>query len=217
MSRASEVPRPKGWSFLLIGVMLYSLPFHFFPSRTSADVVLAGTVSAGLVFAYLAYRRRYEGAAWSEFGLVPLKLDDVLTGILCGAISWSAAYLCFRLGIASSGLQTNLKWASVSGPLAPGALIWMLAMVVFAEECLFRGYLIPRLEARMGTWAAALVASFLFGAIHLDNIATLALCGMVFSAAFLRRRSLWAAFIAHFLHNAAVLLAVYPAAQQSLR
>lgn len=92
----------------------------------------------------------------------------------------------------------------------------MVAAIVFAEECLFRAYLIPRLEARMGTWTAALVASVLFGAVHLENIATLALCGMVFSAAFLRRRSLWASFIAHLFHNAIVIVAVYPDAQRAL-
>lgn len=213
----SDAPRPKGWSFPLIGMALYSLPFFFFPDRGSADIVLAGTASAGLVFAYLAYRRRYEGAAWSDFGLVPLKADDLVTGLLCGGVSWSAAYLCFRLGLASSGLQTNMKWAGVSGPLAPAALAWMVATIVFAEECLFRAYLIPRLEARMGTLTAVLVSSLLFGVAHMDNVATLALCGGIFGAAFLRRRSLWASFIAHLFHNAIVLVAVYPGAQRAIR
>lgn len=207
---SSSMKKPHGiTSFLFIGMLLYAVQSAFFLRRhDSVGTALAGLTTAALVFAYLAYRRSIEGASWSDFGFVRPKLADVLTGFVAGGVSWSAAYACAYLHLAPSSLQSNLELAGTSGPGAPAALMFILATLAFSEECLFRAYLLPRLEARRGTLAAVLISSALFGAMHLYNFVPTALCGIVFSLAFLQRRSIWASTIAHFVHNAIVILTV---------
>lgn len=205
-------------SFLFIGMSLYCLQIAFFyRSHDSVGAALGGLMTAGLVFAYLAYRRSIEGASWSDFGFVRPTPDDLLTGLLFGGASWAAAYVCAYAHLAPSARHSNLDMAGTTGPGALLALILMLAMLAFSEECLFRAYLIPRLEARRGTVTAVLLSSALFGAVHLYNFVPTALGGIVFSLAFLRRRSISASFIAHFVHNAIVLGSVYAEAQRALR
>lgn len=103
-----------------------------------------------------------------------------------------AGWAMFRAGepISSTGLGRHNLWqGSVIGlvlggiwcllatsgqKLAPqfgGWTGWLLfmAMVGFAEEFLFRGYLQTRLIARLGTWWGWVLASSLFAASHLPR------------------------------------------------
>lgn len=82
---------------------------------------------------------------------------------------------------------------------------WTLA--AFMEEMVFRGWLMARLAelGRYSTWAwfaAAVVSSMLFGAVHLyqgvSGVLATGLTGAVFAAVyFATGRNLWAAIIAH--------------------
>lgn len=79
------------------------------------------------------------------------------------------------------------------------------------EETLFRGFMLTTLRARYGTaWAIAIVA-VLFAALHLDlvNFLGLAELAVVFALLSLRARSLWAAVVAHGVHNFASSVVLY--------
>lgn len=78
-----------------------------------------------------------------------------------------------------------------------------LSLVVFApmtEEFIFRGYLLHRWTKKWGLWAAIVLSSVLFGALHPDSLGA-AFTGFVFAILYLRTQSLWAAIIAHALYN----------------
>lgn len=77
----------------------------------------------------------------------------------------------------------------------PRILLWV-ALVVLAplfEELLFRGFLIPGLEASWGRWAAVVVSSLLFAVIHfqydLFDMAGVLGLGLIFGAARVTTRS----------------------------
>ena len=102
------------------------------------------------------------------------------------------------------------------------ALTWTLA--AFAEEMVFRGWLMTRLAeigrfSTAGWIAAALGSSALFGAIHLyqgaSGMIATGLSGFVFACVYLAMgRNLWASIVAHgFMDTVGfvmVYLGVYP-------
>ena len=80
--------------------------------------------------------------------------------------------------------------------------------VGFIEEIPYRGFMLQKFEARLGFWAANLVTSLLFVAIHLpgwialhqlsvDRVATIFVFGVVMAVVFKYARSLWAPIVAH--------------------
>jgi membrane protease YdiL (CAAX protease family) len=90
-------------------------------------------------------RRFWEGAAFGYAGISVLILLIFLAG------GYSAGSLALH-----------------GAALARATLLWLLASLAigFAEECLFRGYPQFILAQGMGFWPAALLISFLFGALH---------------------------------------------------
>jgi len=88
---------------------------------------------------------------------------------------------------------------------------WLLAvMVVMAvvlapvvEETLFRGILYGGLRRRLGMWPAALLSGLIFGVVHYQPVALLALVGLgvAFAVLYERSRSLVVPAIAHGVFN----------------
>ena len=77
-------------------------------------------------------------------------------------------------------------------------------MVGMAEEFIFRGYLQYTLTRGMGFWPAAVLASVLFGLVHLDvpgepwtAVANIVLLSLSLSIALLRTGSLWFSIGSH--------------------
>lgn len=107
----------------------------------------------------------------------------------------------------------------VSGA-SPWSLVFMLLTAAVAaplfEEVLFRGTLLPWLQARFrdrfsGGWAATLAvagSALTFGAIHLEGMAlpSLVILGTILALAFLRTRNLLTSVIVHGLWNGSMLL-----------
>lgn len=82
----------------------------------------------------------------------------------------------------------------------------------FAEEVLFRGYVMRAFEKSSGIIAALILSSFIFAAFHLQltNILPLATLGAAMGLLTWLSGSLWPAVIAHFVNNgSAVLMATF--------
>jgi len=91
--------------------------------------------------------------------------------------------------------------------------IFNIALVpAFAEEFLFRGYILRAFEKSWGIIAAIVVSSLIFGLFHLQltNLLPLATLGAMMAILTWLSGSLWPAVLAHFLNNgAAVVMATH--------
>jgi hypothetical protein len=205
-------------SFLFISMGLYFLrTVLFFRNHDPLTQTMSGAMTGGLILAYLAYRRSTEDWSWADFGFIRPSLGDAGVGLLAGAASIASNIVCGQAHLMPSAAEFNrLPPEIASKPLLAAAcmgLIWL----AFAEECIFRGYLIPALKTRYGMRTAVLLSSALFGLVHLQFAVPTFVVGIIFSAAFLQRRSLWASLIAHFTHNTAVTLVGYFLLERAVR
>lgn len=118
----------------------------------------------------------------------------------------------FALFSGMTGIVALLGGFEVLGLRGMGALWSMLAVAVFSglfEEVLFRGVLFRHIETLLGSWAALVITSALFGAAHLANpgatpFAALAVAmeaGILLGAAYLLTRRLWLAVGIHAAWN----------------
>ena len=91
--------------------------------------------------------------------------------------------------------QTALV-AAVTGVLVIG-------IAPFAEEFIFRRFLLGGLRAAWGAWPALLISAALFSALHADlgSMIPFAVIGLIFGAAYLRSGSLTAPTLAHLVFN----------------
>jgi len=88
---------------------------------------------------------------------------------------------------------TNLNWVLIGG------FLLMFLIQSFSEEILFRSYLIPTIENRLGTWAALILSSLGFMALHLGNSGIsfigcldLTIGGFLMGLLFIKFRNVWA-------------------------
>jgi membrane protease YdiL (CAAX protease family) len=75
------------------------------------------------------------------------------------------------LGLAVAGLHRLMGGEANAGPGDPIALIAVLALLVVGEEIGWRGFALPRLQARFGAIGASIILGVLWAAWHLANIA----------------------------------------------
>ena len=97
------------------------------------------------------------------------------------------------------------------------AILVFLSLVVvapIAEEIIFRGYLFGNLRRTLPTWAAALITSVVFGAIHLQWNVGLDVFMLSLVSCFLRYKtgSLWASMLLHMAKNGLAFYTLYIAA-----
>jgi membrane protease YdiL (CAAX protease family) len=130
---------------------------------------------------------------------------DALIGMALGAGMVTAVVVC--IGIFGD-LEFRIQLSSHLLAIAIAEL-FILAAAAMAEELMFRGYPFQRLVEAAGPWAATLVLSGLFGAVHLQNpnasiwgFLNTVLVGVLLSVAYLRTRSLWLPWGLHFAWNA---------------
>lgn len=92
-------------------------------------------------------------------------------------VQWRAGWVWYgvaiglpvALAVAVQALHVMLGGALVSGPGDPLALIAILALLVVGEEIGWRGFALPRLQARLGGLGASVVLGVLWAAWHLAN------------------------------------------------
>ena len=202
-----------GWRLLIFVALLVGCMFsrgllprltHYSPQSFRNAIALADAMLFSSALIASGIMGRFEKRPWADYGL-PLRGA-------CGARFWEGSLW----GLIS--LSVLLLMLHVSGnfdygvAMLPGAAIirsavfWGITflLVGLAEEYTFRGYSLFTLTMGMGFWPAAIMLSFLFGLVHLDNpreswlgAVMAGLIGLFFCFTLRRTGSLWFAIGAH--------------------
>lgn len=134
-------------------------------------------------------------------------IKDLLLGVLFGAASVSFAVL---IAVLFGGLKFSVNDSAGRSAilLTLGASFVIFAFGAAWEEAFFRGYILQTFTRAGLAWFAIALTSVFFGLVHLGNpgatwISTLntILAGLLFSAAYLKTRTLWFVFGLHFIWN----------------
>lgn len=136
------------------------------------------------------------GFAWQPFQ------QDAFTGFCLGIA---------LLGIGSLALyaRDNLDWTNVHfKPADLFIALVLMVLVAFAEEMVFRGYILNNLMESMNKWVALVISAGLFTIAHISNpgitsvaIANLLLAGLLLGINFIYTRNIWFAIFFHFSWN----------------
>jgi membrane protease YdiL (CAAX protease family) len=151
------------------------------------------------VFAYLRYIDRVDPVDYLRLR------EHWKRGVLIG-LAYSV--LSFFATLAQHGpphpTMHNVTWNSIFSTSI---------LIGFFEEIPFRGFILQKIEERTGFWAANLISSLLFLAIHLPGwislhilpapriIAVVFILGALFAVLLHYSKSLWSAIIAHSLND----------------
>jgi membrane protease YdiL (CAAX protease family) len=185
----------------------------------------AGPITASCTVALITGLLWWRGKRWRDLGLrrptrprwlfaqVPVVLVAWL-GASAGAAALVGQYLprpdtSARFGDLVGNLPATLWWIGIG---------WLIGG--FAEEMIFRGFFLNRLEALLrrgtrGSTMAVLLQAVLFGAVHVYNrglfgLLVLGAVGAVLGTSCLvLRRNLWPVILAHGLGNTLGFLARY--------
>ncbi|HTO52001.1 MAG TPA: CPBP family intramembrane glutamic endopeptidase [Myxococcota bacterium] len=167
------------------------------------EAVVAQAALAGIVVAVLWLALRHDGLTAAQLGFRPLRWPALALGGLL------ALFFVRGYGPAVYALLRRLRVTGFEGGLAKlaGLPFWYLCLAVAigasAEEILYRGYAIARLESLTGSlWLAALVPLVIFGLAHVPMwgwapALTTVAAGGIFSAVFLVTRDLAPCIVAH--------------------
>lgn len=153
------------------------------------------------VLVYIGMVRLLERRAVSEFSVAHAP-RELAIGILLGVLAITATV----------GLMWLFGTYRVTGTNSAMTLINALAIGMvpaFTEEIVFRGILHRIIEGSLGTWAALISTSLVFGASHLANpnaswfaaIAIAIEAGLMLGATYTLTRRLWLPIGMHFAWN----------------
>ena len=154
---------------------------------------------------------RAEGRGLADL-LRPVRGGDLARGLLCGlivALVWVPASFIANL-IAYQGPPPTTAYGAAPLWIALVGVVIMPATIGLAEETLYRGYLQPRLQGRVGLTGAVLTASAVFALQHIAfapfdpramifGIVRTFLAGLVFAGLFLWRRRVMPLAVGHWL------------------
>lgn len=211
-----------GWSLVVWTlVRRIPLPLAEGPTGRAALLVASEVLIAALTYGVFRALRGREGPRLAEMGFRRANLlADVGTGVvayllllpLLLVVIVPLAALFERLGIPSQ--SHPIVDAIQAGADAPLSLVLLFVVAAvqapLVEETLFRGTLYPALRGRVGGLAAALLASFIFAALHPQlglGLLGVFLIGFILTLVYELTGSLVASATAHALNNA-VLLAI---------
>jgi membrane protease YdiL (CAAX protease family) len=183
-----------------------SLPFPLAATAT----ILDNLALVALILFFL--RRNREPLA--RIGWIPENLSgNLLLGLVLFVPLFTGAGI-LEAGLSAAGLAATsttpsfLQYQGISG----AALALLLVLVVaIAEETIFRGYLILRLQAVTSSpWAAVLLSSAIFSIGHgyegPAGVITTGVIGAVYAVIYLSRRSLVSPIVLHFLQDFTTIL-----------
>ena len=172
------------------------------------DVVIIGVDVVTLALVHRLLRAEGRGLA----DLLRFRGADVGWGLLCGLIvlvAWMPRVL-HRQSHRISGCAARVVVPSVPCGLGLLSVTIMPVTIGLAEETLYRGYLQPRLQGRIGLIGAVLAASAVFGLQHigfalpgaqamLASVVRTFLAGLVFAGLLMWRKRVIPLAIGHWL------------------
>jgi membrane protease YdiL (CAAX protease family) len=168
----------------------------------------------GAIYLFAVYRR---GIAWAEIGLRPLSDGWLVRAVAVGLIAFVLASL-LNFGVQSLMAEPprnpQLDFIAPDGFSWRGLLVTLIfvgAIVPFAEELFFRGLIYGWLRQRMSVGLAASISGFGFAVLHgiWWLIPALALLGIILALVYERSGSIWTAVITHGLFNSATTVIFY--------
>lgn len=126
-----------------------------------------------------------------------LQVAGALPGFALGVAIGAALFALVAAAAYLAGVYRIVGWGSARDLLIQ--LTQMGLVAGFTEELLFRGILFRWLEAMLGSWAALVMTSALFGLAHIVNpnatwVASAAIAieaGLMLGGAYMLARSLW--------------------------
>lgn len=126
-----------------------------------------------------------------------LQVAGALPGFALGVAIGAALFALVAAAAYLAGVYRIVGWGSARDLLIQ--LTQMSLVAGFTEELLFRGILFRWLEAMLGSWAALVMTSALFGLAHIVNpnatwVASAAIAieaGLMLGGAYMLARSLW--------------------------
>lgn len=172
-------------------------------------------LTVGLLAAHVAVLALFERFDWGYVGLARAQAAPAIIGrgLLLGALPIALVSLAL---IALGWLSIVRVPGSALGNVG-GLAIMFLAAALF-EELLMRGYLLSVLREGIGTVAAVLLTSIVFGLLHLQNpgvealsVTVVVVAGIFLAAVRLATGSLYAAWAAHAAWNMVMALLLHTA------
>lgn len=210
------------WPGIELGVLLLLLVPSFFISSGAAEVAQIGFVDVAVSaivrdLALLALVLYWVWRNQEPFKVIGLTSRQLPREMLIGALLFVPFLLlvgAIRIALEALGLPAAESVPEFLIPQGGGEIalaLVFLVVVAVAEETLFRGYLIHRLEQVTGNLTAAVViASGLFALGHgyqgAAGLVTVGLLGVILAGIYLWRGSLVAPIVVHFLQNATGIL-----------
>lgn len=130
-------------------------------------------------------------------GLLGFRKKGLVPEFTLGSV-WAFILILFGFLVLLIADQIDVIGYSFNWGLIFGFLL-MFLIQSFGEEVIMRSYLIPTIEGRLGTWAALIITSVGFMAMHLGNdgigligMLDLMLGGFFMGLLFIKYRNVWA-------------------------
>lgn len=200
------------WAFATLGIGVI-----FRQDRVSSVADLVTLLSQGVAInlllglAVLAAATRYFG--WSDLGFRPSPLGQFFR------LMWFPMLMLLPLFAMSYAI-------GLPPPRAVGFLALNTFLIALSEEWMFRGILFRAMSARYRIWPAILLASAIFGSMHVLNsfsygdlsqssvqAIAAAMTGPLLAALLIRTGSIWPPIAMHMLWNFGLLLVTFEAAK----
>ena len=179
----------------------------------TADSVLPGvlgTMHAGVLACVLVGRR----AHWAALGLGGARWwcwGAAVAGVpLFLAVSATWSVVASLVGLELEPQQMLLELRAVPVPDRWALVAYGALGAPLVEEWLFRGFLLPPLQRRVGDVAAVVISGVLFGLAHLSDpyaVFPLVVLGMGLGWLRIRSGSIWPGALVHAANNAIALVA----------
>lgn len=136
-----------------------------------------------------------------SLGLLPFSKDGYVGLLLSMALLGCGTLLLYFNG--------NLHWLDLSFDAGPFFMaIPVLVLAVFAEELVFRGYILGNLLESGNKWYALLISAVLFALAHISNtslngvaLLNLLLAGILLGLNYIYTKNLWFGILFHFGWN----------------
>lgn len=203
---------------LLLALGVVSLPFSDWDHEFADVGHLVGNEAIWWIYiaAMLFYVRKVERRPLSSIGFRRPGLGNTLIGVAAGVVVLAVFAAMYFVVLPALHLGDAVASTASGSALMTTPWWWRFISTVRAavsEEVLFRGYAMQRVEELSGSRAIALLLSLTVFTI--DHVAywgwshelIVATGGLAFSLLYLWRRNLWVNIIAHFIVDAASVLA----------
>lgn len=189
---------------LIGGLPLGQTTYGFLSIAVASFTSLAAALTAGWIAGRFLESLPFRalGAWFTENWL-----KDLTLGLIFGAAAVSLAVLIAAI---FGGLRFSVNNTASGNEIfaSLGISFVIFGFAAAYEEALFRGYMLQTFTRAGLQWFAVAMTSIFFGLVHLGNpdanfisTANTMIAGVLFSAAYLKTRTLWFAFGLHFFWN----------------